>query len=96
VSSDSRQSTEFCWGALAARALHPIQVQIIEALSWIDLPLSGGELSRVVEIAPPERVIYHMRRLTTLGALVLTEAPTPRVVIDTPYRLVTQPRSDDR
>jgi hypothetical protein len=58
------------WAALAARLLHPIQVQIIEAMAWIDLPVSASDLVNV--FSREERlsaIAYHVRRLDSLGAL---------------------------
>lgn len=64
------QDGDFYWGAPAARLLHPVQVGIIEALRWIDRPLSATDLFHVFEgkrVAP--RIEYHLRRLTRLEAV---------------------------
>jgi hypothetical protein len=58
------------WATLAAQLLHSRQLQIIEAMRWIDQPLSASELVRV--FAGEERlsaIAYHVRRLDSLGAL---------------------------
>ncbi len=58
------------WATLAARLLHPIQVQIIEAMAWIDLPLSASDLVRVFSGEKRlSAIAYHVRRLDSLGAL---------------------------
>lgn len=58
------------WATLAACLLHPFQVQIIEAMRWIDRPLSASELVHVFERKQRlSTVAYHVRRLDSLGAL---------------------------
>jgi Helix-turn-helix domain len=85
---------DFCWGALAARVLHPVQVQIIEALRWIDRPLSAGELLRVLRGEQAGlRIEHHLRRLRRLGAVALDGKATARIAAtDRSYRLVRRPR----
>jgi hypothetical protein len=39
---------DYFWATLAARVLHPVQVEIIEAMHWIDQPLSAADLAEVV------------------------------------------------
>ncbi len=58
------------WATLAVRLLHPCQVQIIEAMRWIDQPLSASELVRVFDRELHlSAIAYHVRRLDSLGAL---------------------------
>ena len=58
------------WATLGARLLHPVQVQIIEAMLWIDYPLSASELVKVFGGKPHlSKLAYHVRRLKSLGAL---------------------------
>jgi hypothetical protein len=58
------------WATLAARLLHSYQVQIIEAMRWIDQPLSASELVRVFDQELRlSTIAYHVRRLDSLGAL---------------------------
>lgn len=66
----ARVVEDFCWGELAARLLHPVQVEIIEALRWIGEPLTAAELVSVFGGEYPElRLEHHLRRLTGLEAL---------------------------
>lgn len=66
------------WGALAARLLHPIQVQIIEAILWIDRPTSASELVKIFnEELRLSVVAYHARRLDSLRALRTVRTRTP-------------------
>ncbi len=67
------------WAGLAVSLIHPIQLQIIEALIWIDVPMSASEL---VEVFHREHSLssigYHVRRLYWLGALEPVGARNPR------------------
>jgi hypothetical protein len=77
------------WAALAACLLHPLQLQIIEAMRWIDRPLSASELVKVFsEEQHLSAVAYHVRRLAELGALKPTGRRRPvRGSIERFYRL---------
>ncbi len=58
------------WDALMARLVHSTQVLIIEALSWIDRPLSATDLEKVFDKTLSLSVIsYHVKRLKDLGVL---------------------------
>jgi len=83
----------FCWSYLAARLIHPVQVEIIEALRWIDRPLSatdfifvfGGKRTGL-------RIEHHLRRLRKLGVVVLHDAERGGIpAISRLYRLVKRP-----
>lgn len=94
MSGGTEQTSGFCWAALVARALHPVDVQIVEALQWIEEPLSAGDLAQLFDGKVPWASLgHHMRRLTKLGAIELDEAPTTRNITGIRYRLVQEPRS---
>jgi hypothetical protein len=58
------------WATLAALLLHSCQVQIIEAMRWVDEPLSASELVHVLGTGQRlSTIAYHVRRLDSLGAL---------------------------
>jgi hypothetical protein len=58
------------WATLAAHLLHSCQVQIIEAMRWVDEPLSASELVQVLGTGQRlSTIAYHVRRLDSLGAL---------------------------
>ncbi|HEY5815243.1 MAG TPA: hypothetical protein VIS95_02770 [Solirubrobacterales bacterium] len=46
---DEEQADDFYWDGAAARVLHPVRVEIIEAMRWIDRPLSAIDLVYVFE-----------------------------------------------
>jgi Helix-turn-helix domain len=61
---------EWFWAELVARLLHPSQLQIIEALRWVDRPLSASELVQVLGTGQRlSTIAYHVRRLDSLGVL---------------------------
>jgi hypothetical protein len=61
----------FDWVALVALTLHPAKVAIIEALRWLDRPLSATELAAVLAEGDYnlDMVLYHARGLVKLGFL---------------------------
>lgn len=84
---------EFCWGALAARVVHPVQVQVIEAMQWIDRPLSTAELVRIFDHDLEMGIVaHHIRRLAALEAIAPTGTRRVRGAVETYYRLETGPR----
>ncbi len=62
--------SEFDWAGLVALTVHPLKVDIVEALVWLDEPLSATELTLMVEgDYDLDNVIYHARSLVELGVL---------------------------
>jgi hypothetical protein len=58
------------WGELAAKLMHPTQLLIIEAIWWIEEPLSASLLQEVYEgRVPLGSLSYHCRRLEALEIL---------------------------
>lgn len=67
------------WTALAVSFLQPIQLQIIEALIWIDVPLSASALVQIFDRKHSlSTVSYHVRRLNSLGVLKPAGARYPK------------------
>jgi len=92
VSGKGGQETGFCWAALIARLLHPVDVEIIEALQWIERPLSADELSKLFDGKWSwAKVSHHIRRLQRLDAVELHEIETKPSIADIRYRLVEKP-----
>jgi DNA-binding transcriptional ArsR family regulator len=62
------------WDGLLAHLLHPTQFQIIEAMHWIDRPVSASQLVQVFDRARKDlsAVSYHLRRLRTLKIVELS------------------------
>lgn len=79
------------WAALAARLLHPVQVQIIEALSWIDEPLSASDLAEIVNAKlRRSQFVHHLRRLDRIDAIELAERPTLQNATSIRFRLSSE------
>jgi hypothetical protein len=58
------------WEALIGRLIHPTQLAVIEAMRWIDRPLSPAQLVRVFDSGMQlPSVAYHVSRLADLGVL---------------------------
>jgi hypothetical protein len=90
------QDGDFYWGALAARLLHPVQVEIIEALRWIGRPLSATDFVYIFGGRRAGlRIEYHLRRLTKLEAVAPAKIGRAGAsAAERPYRLVNRPRPD--
>ena len=88
-----RTAEDFCWGALAARLLHPLQVEVIEALRWIDRPLTGADLLNVLdrERLGSGRMAYHLKRLRRLEAVEMVDKEKPRIPMEERTYLVGRP-----
>ncbi len=68
------QSPQFDWAFLVPRTVHPMQVAIVEAISYVGLPLSAADLRRKFgEGHTVSHVSYHVNSLARVGALVLAE-----------------------
>ena len=60
------------WAALVPLTVHPIQVAIIEAMEWVEDPISATELRDMFEEPKGHYlslVSYHMGKLVELGAV---------------------------
>ncbi len=79
------------WDGLLCRILHPTQFQIIEAMHWIDRPVSASQLVKVFDCDPKElsSLSYHLRRLRTLKIVRLSSIRKVRVAKERLYELVS-------
>lgn len=79
------------WASLARRVLHPVQVQIVEALQRSDRPLSAAELAEIVDTEQkPSQLVHHLRRLQHIGAVEVAERPALRNATNIRFRLVLE------
>jgi repressor of nif and glnA expression len=64
---------EFCWSSLVASVVHPVKVAIIEALLWIEEPLSAAQIVRLFRGAGREfydsNIRFHLSALVEMGLL---------------------------
>lgn len=85
------KGAEGFWVMLAVRLLHPMQLQIIEAMRWIGRPLSASQLVKVLDgEATLSTVAYHVRRLAELGALKPGGRRQVRGAMEKSYRLAAK------
>lgn len=78
----------FDWEALVPLLVHPVKVEIIEAMSWIGHPLSATDLDRLLRGQLGVSLIsYHLRKLAEVGALKLERREPVRGAIQTFYVL---------
>ncbi|MEX2107874.1 MAG: hypothetical protein WD827_03175 [Solirubrobacterales bacterium] len=82
------------WEALIGRLMHPTQLAVVEAMLWIDAPLSPTQLVRVFdgEIQLPS-VAYHVGRLADFGVLKRTGTRQVRGAVEHFYRLAESLRA---
>jgi hypothetical protein len=73
--NSSNGHREFAWEALVATVLHPVKVATIEALLWIEQPLSSTELVNLFDHRgwPLGVVSYHVSALAKLGVIEATD-----------------------
>src|SRR6478609_3141884 len=76
------------WGALVAFVAHPTKVLILEAMQWVDEPLSASELEQLFDKKPSLcSVSYHVRTLAKFGALEEIRSRRVRGTIERYYFL---------
>jgi hypothetical protein len=81
------------WNGLLVRLLHETQLQIIEAMGWVNRPMSASQLVQVFdESTTLASVAYHVRRLREIGILKLSWL---RPVRGTKERLHRLARADE-
>lgn len=80
----------FEWGLLVPMMVHPLKVAIIEAMDWLDVPLSAKDLDLLLdEEYGLSLVSYHLRKLADVGAIERVEQRAVRGALQTFYALVT-------
>lgn len=78
----------FNWDTLVPYLIHPVKVAIIEAMEWVDAPLSPRELDRIFdEQFGVSLVAYHMRTLAELGVVEKVGQQPVRGALQTFYAL---------
>jgi hypothetical protein len=80
----------FDWDALVSRVVHPLKVATVEAMLWIDRPLSSSELTKLFGCQPEVEVghvAYHVRCLAEAGVLTKVRTRQVRGATQTFYSL---------
>lgn len=90
-SHPSGEGRGFDWDALVPHLIHPVKVAIIEAMAWIEVPVSPRELDKAFdEQLGVSLVSYHMRTLVDAGAVEKVRQQAVRGALQTFYVLVAQ------
>lgn len=85
----------FQWDMLVPHLLHPLKVAIIEAMCWIDEPLSARNLDQIFDDEfGVSLVAYHVRVLADYGALEKVRQQAVRGALQTFYVLTTKEPAD--
>jgi hypothetical protein len=80
------QGSTFEWDALVPYLVHPLKVAIVEAVSWIDMPLSASELAKIfMSEFELSLVSYHLTKLAAVGAVVKVGQRPVRGALQTFY-----------
>jgi hypothetical protein len=78
----------FNWDSLVPHLVHPVKVAIIEAMEWVDVPLSPRELDRIFdEQFGLSLVAYHVRTLAEVGVVEKVGQQPVRGALQTFYAL---------
>lgn len=81
--------SDFAWQTLIPQLLHPIKVHIIEALMWVERPLSASDLTKLFGKTGSQsylsKVSYHARKLESLGVLEVKRTRPVRGVVESFY-----------
>ena len=61
----------FDWGSLVPHVIHPLKVAAVEALQWVDQPLSASDLAKLIDNDKYSlgHVSYHLIKLANVDAL---------------------------
>ena len=81
----------FRWDALAPRLVHPLKVAIIEALLWIEGPLSPADIERSFSGRYGLSLVsYHVRTLVRAGVLAKVDRRQVRGATQTYYYFASE------
>jgi hypothetical protein len=85
--TDEAGGLSFDWGALVPYVLHPLKVEIIEAIGWVGKPLSAIELTRMLGYDKGQVAVmsYHFKVLVEMGVFELTHTRQRRGARETFY-----------
>ena len=83
----------FPWGSLASRILHPVQVTVLEALVWIELPISPVDVTHMCDGNYALTLVgYHVKALAERGVIEPAATEQVRGVTRHLYALVPESR----
>jgi hypothetical protein len=86
ASPEPYPSRTFRWEVLVPLLVHPVKVAIIEAMTWIDRPLSATDLDRILQGELGVSLLsYHLRKLAELEIIAPAHRETVRGATQTFY-----------
>lgn len=78
----------FNWESLVPHLIHPAKVMIIEAMQWVEVPVSPKELDRIFDEGfGVSLVAYHMRTLADVGVVERVRQQAVRGAVQSFYAL---------
>lgn len=84
----TNRNCSFCWGKLVTTFLHPMKVAIVEALLWIDEPLSPKCIDHLSGgMHGVSLTAYHMRSLADAGVVIRVDQKARRGALQSYYEL---------
>jgi hypothetical protein len=87
-SGEVSDNHHFNWDTLVPYLIHPVKVAIIEAMEWVDEPVSPRDLDRIFdEQFGVSLVSYHMRTLAEVGVVEKVRQRPVRGALQTFYTL---------
>jgi hypothetical protein len=82
----SEPGRKFDWAALVTQVVHPTKVTVIEAMLWIDRPLSATDLAKSFDREfGLSHISYHLKTLAKAGVLKSTGQRQVRGTTETFY-----------
>lgn len=82
-----RGGERFEWSTLVPQIVHPLKVAIVEALLWVDQPLSASDLTKLIDNQRygVAQVSYHLVKLADVGALEVVRTGVARGAVERFY-----------
>lgn len=88
---DGDDSFFFDWNPFVPQLVHPMKVAIVEALAYMEQPLSASELKRLFgDVRYISNVSYHLEELSQIGAVMPEEEQQVGGSTKKPFRLSLQ------
>ena len=86
VTSEGGERPEFAWDLLVPELVHPMKVAIVEALTFVGLPLSANDICKMTEDAlSVSYVSYHVQTLVKAEAITCVRTRRVRGAIEKFY-----------
>jgi hypothetical protein len=93
IATMERGKPSFGWDGLVPRVVHPLRVAIVEALWWVDLPLSATDFTKLIddEEFGLSCIAYHVKRLAETGVIRVVRRRPVRGSVEKFYSFTPPP-----